>query len=43
MLHFRFRWNISLDQIRELERARIMADDEFLGPRPTWAGRAADS
>ena len=37
MIYHRFRWNLPLDRVRDLERARINADPAFAGPRPAWA------
>lgn len=34
---FRYRWNLSLEQVFALERARISGDSAFEGPRPPWA------
>ena len=36
-LYFRFRLALSLDQVRDLEAARIHADRAFEGPKPAWA------
>lgn len=34
---FRYRWNLSLDDVFALEQSRIAGDDAFEGPRPQWA------
>ena len=34
---FRYRWNLSLDQVFALERTRIAGDQAFEGPKPDWA------
>ncbi len=36
-LFYRYRWMLSLEDVRSLESARISADRDFAGPRPTWA------
>ncbi len=35
-LYFRYRWVVSLEDVRALERVRIMNDPRFMGPRPDW-------
>jgi len=35
--YFRYRWPVSLDDVLNLERFRIEADSNFVGPRPPWA------
>lgn len=35
-IYFDFRWLLSLDAVRDLERDRIGSDDRFAGPRPEW-------
>jgi hypothetical protein len=34
---FRYRWALTLDQVRKLEADRIRRDPSFEGPRPDWA------
>jgi hypothetical protein len=36
-LYFRMRWNLSFEQVRNLEALRISSDPAFEGPRPDWA------
>lgn len=36
-LYFRYRWIVSIDQVRHLEAVRIRGDQVFQGPRPPWA------
>ena len=33
----RYRWNLSIEQVRTLESERISGDANFKGPRPPWA------
>ncbi len=42
-LYFRFRILLSLDQVRDLEAGRISHDQNFQGPRPTWAPQEANN
>lgn len=34
---YRYRWLLSVDNVRGLEAARIAGDESFRGPRPAWA------
>ena len=34
---FRYRWNLTLGDVYEQERARISVDSRFEGPKPDWA------
>lgn len=34
--YFRYRWPLSLDDVLNLEKFRIEADHNFVGPRPQW-------
>ena len=36
-LYWRQRWLLTMANVQELERRRISADPDFLGPRPPWA------
>jgi hypothetical protein len=36
-IYFRYRWDIELTQLVELEAGRIRADQKYEGPRPSWA------
>ena len=36
-IYFRYRWHLTLDQVRQLEAQRIRGDTAFEGPRPSWA------
>jgi hypothetical protein len=35
-LYFKYRWNVSFDDVREFERQRIDGDPNFVGPKPDW-------
>jgi hypothetical protein len=35
-MSFKYRWNVSIDEVRELERQRIASDPNFVGPKPSW-------
>lgn len=35
---FRYRWTLTIEQVRQLEADRIGRDPTFEGPRPEWAG-----
>lgn len=35
-IYFRYRWAMSLDDVLNLEKFRIEADNNFAGPRPQW-------
>ena len=39
-LHYKYRWILSMDDVRGLEAARISGDGNYLGPRPAWAAGA---
>jgi hypothetical protein len=36
-LYYKYRWKVSLDEVRANEVGRIGTDSTFEGPRPTWA------
>lgn len=36
-IYFRYRWNLSIDDVRRTEAERISGDPAFTGPRPDWA------
>lgn len=36
-IYYRYRWVISLGDVRTLEAERIAGDSAFVGPRPEWA------
>ena len=42
-LYFRYRWLLSVDDVRALEAQRIAGDPDFIGPRPAWATLEAGS
>lgn len=35
--YYKYRWNVSLEDVREFEQQRIAGDPNFIGPRPSWA------
>ena len=39
-IYFRYRWNLSLADVRRTEALRIGSDLSFVGPRPGWAANA---
>lgn len=38
-IYYRYRWLVTLDDVRENEADRISHDPHFTGPRPLWAPR----
>jgi hypothetical protein len=38
---YRYRWNLTIEDVRTLEEERIASDANFAGPRPLWAQLAA--
>lgn len=37
-IYFKYRWLVSLEDVRDHERHRISHDPDFAGPRPDWVG-----
>jgi hypothetical protein len=35
-LYFTYRWNVSVEDVRELERQRIDGYPNFVGPKTNW-------
>lgn len=36
-IYFRYRWAVTIDNVRASEARRISGDHDFRGPRPEWA------
>jgi hypothetical protein len=36
-IYFRYRWAVSVEDVRNSEALRISGDHDFRGPRPQWA------
>lgn len=36
-IYYKYRWILSIDDVREAESVRISADTAYLGPKPSWA------